>query len=84
MPPYNGVRMKAVEKIVNKFNTIEFSGGTEFNQQIPIIALSADVLRHEIDSDEMASFTGGLAKPIDTDLLHATFARFLPTVSTQN
>ena len=56
----------------------------EFNQQIPIIALSADVLRHEIDSDEMASFTGGLAKPIDTDLLHATFARFLPTVSTQN
>jgi signal transduction histidine kinase/CheY-like chemotaxis protein len=56
----------------------------EFNQQIPIIALSADVLRHEIDSDEMASFTGGLAKPIDTDLLRSTFARFLPAASTRN
>jgi signal transduction histidine kinase/CheY-like chemotaxis protein len=49
-----------------------------FNLQIPIIALSADVLRHRKDSDEMAGFSGQLAKPIDTELLHATFASFLP------
>ena len=42
------------------------------------IALSADVLRHRKDSDEMAGFSGQLAKPIDTDLLQAIFARFLP------
>lgn len=52
----------------------------EFDPQIPIISLSADVLRYEIDSDEMASFTDGLAKPVDTELLHTTLARFLPTV----
>lgn len=49
-----------------------------FNTRIPIFALSADVLRNELKSRKMASFTGVLAKPIDTGLLHSTFARFLP------
>jgi signal transduction histidine kinase/CheY-like chemotaxis protein len=54
-----------------------------FDQQTPVIALSADVLRHQNDSEEMAGFTALLAKPIDIDQLHAIFRRFLPVASTQ-
>lgn len=53
-----------------------------FNQKIPIVALSADVLRHQTDSEEMAGFTALLAKPIDMEQLHAIFARFLTAAST--
>jgi CheY-like chemotaxis protein len=50
----------------------------EFNQQIPIFALSADALRHDLESQEMSGFTGVLVKPIDIGLLHKTFAHYLP------
>jgi signal transduction histidine kinase/CheY-like chemotaxis protein len=48
-----------------------------FNQEVPVIALSADVIRHQNDSEEMEGFTDQLAKPIDMNRLSATFARYL-------
>ena len=49
-----------------------------FNQAIPIVALSADVLRHDRESDEMKGFTDFLTKPIDLNQMCATFSRLLP------
>lgn len=49
----------------------------QFNTDIPIVALSADVLRHDRRSDEMAGFDEFLAKPIDMTKMCAVFERFL-------
>ena len=48
-----------------------------FNKEVPVIALSADVIRYQDDSEEMEGFTDQLAKPIDMNRLSATFARYL-------
>ncbi|WOJ95825.1 ATP-binding protein [Congregibacter brevis] len=49
----------------------------EFNHDIPIVALSADVLRHDTDSSEMRQFSGFLPKPVDVAKMEATFANLL-------
>lgn len=49
----------------------------EFNKDIPIIALSADVLRHDPGSPEMESFTGFLAKPVDVTKMQEMLANLL-------
>jgi len=49
-----------------------------FNREVPIVALSADVLRHDQDSKEMKGFTAFLAKPMDVMKMRAVFARLLP------
>ncbi|WP_439107327.1 response regulator [Congregibacter sp.] len=51
----------------------------EFDQELPIIALSADVLRHDLQSTEMAGFTGFLAKPVDVEKMRSMFSEILPS-----
>ncbi|MFK8041450.1 ATP-binding protein [Congregibacter sp.] len=49
----------------------------EFNHDIPIVALSADVLRHDTDSSEMRQFSGFIPKPVDIAKMETTFADLL-------
>ncbi len=57
---------------------------TSFNPSIPIVAVSADVLRHDPDSEEMKPFAAMLAKPIDLEKLRSVLTRLLrPDDTTQ-
>ena len=49
-----------------------------FNSKIPIVALSADVLRHPRESLKAHGFTDFLAKPIDIEKLQQVLAQLLP------
>ncbi|WOJ91934.1 response regulator [Congregibacter variabilis] len=49
----------------------------QFNKDVPVVALSADVLRHDRRSDEMAGFNEFLAKPIEMAKMCAVFERYL-------
>lgn len=51
----------------------------ESGVELPIIALTANVMQSDRERCELAGCTGFLTKPIDIDVLLATLAEFLPT-----
>lgn len=53
------------------------------NKSIPVVAISADVLRHKEGSEELRGFTALLPKPIDASQLRATLENLLPAQPAQ-
>jgi CheY-like chemotaxis protein len=83
MPNVDGLeatrRIRAIEKSQQEKPMSSGEGGTqrEFPQGIPIIAMTANVFREDIEQCLAAGMNGHLGKPVELDKVISTLSPYL-------
>jgi CheY-like chemotaxis protein len=77
MDGYEATRaIRALE--AKRFESLEFAQQTPKQLYVPIIAMTANVFREDIDKARESGMNDHLGKPIDFDVLLQKFKEYLP------